>query len=125
MKVYPLEDRVVIRQMEAKKELESGIIIPDTAQRKPAKGVIVAVGPGKPGKDAPIGYMINNVFHPAGIGLNVQAEDRIVPVYTRAIKEGDVVHFAQFAGSKIDINGTEHLVMRVTDLITILDENEK
>lgn len=122
MKVYPLEDRVVIKQMEAKKETESGLAIPETAQRKPSKGVIVAIGPGKPGNDTPIGYMINHEFHAATIGLKIGAEDRVVPVYTRAFKEGDVVFFAAFAGSKIDIDGVEHLVMRFTDLISIETE---
>ncbi len=118
MKAYPLEDRVIILQMEAKTETEEGIIIPETAQRKPAKGTVVSVGPGKADKGPPIGYFINDVFHPAMVGLHISTDDRIVPVYTQAIKKGDVVFFAQYSGARIDINGVEHLVMRTTELIS-------
>ncbi len=49
--IKPLADRVIIKQAEPEEKTQSGIIIPDTAQEKPQKGEVVAVGPGK--KDEP------------------------------------------------------------------------
>ena len=55
VKFKPLADRVLIEPVAAEEKTSSGIIIPDTAQEKPQKGTVVAVGPGK--KDEPI--MVN------------------------------------------------------------------
>ena len=46
--IRPLADRVLIEPAPAEETTASGIIIPDTAQEKPQRGVVVAVGPGKP-----------------------------------------------------------------------------
>lgn len=51
MNIKPLADRVVVEPAAAETKTASGIIIPDTAQEKPQKGIVVAVGPGK--KDEP------------------------------------------------------------------------
>lgn len=45
--IKPLEDRVVIRQVEAERTTASGLVIPDTAKEKPQEGEVVAVGPGR------------------------------------------------------------------------------
>ena len=52
IKITPLADRVIIKQAEAETTTASGIIIPDTAQEKPQKGIVIAVGKGT--KDNPI-----------------------------------------------------------------------
>tara|TARA_B100000900_G_scaffold287972_1_gene247001 strand:- start:15276 stop:15557 length:282 start_codon:yes stop_codon:yes gene_type:complete len=52
VKIKPLADRVIIKQAEAETKTASGIIIPDTAQEKPQKGTVIAVGNGT--KDNPI-----------------------------------------------------------------------
>ncbi len=44
--IKPLEDRIVIQQVEAEQTTSSGLVIPDTAQEKPQEGEVVAVGPG-------------------------------------------------------------------------------
>ncbi len=46
VKIKPLEDRVLIKPMEAEDKTASGIIIPDSAKEKPQRGTVVAVGPG-------------------------------------------------------------------------------
>ena len=52
LNIRPLADRVIIEPAAAETKTASGIIIPDTAQEKPQKGIVVAVGPGK--KDEPM-----------------------------------------------------------------------
>ena len=52
MKFRPLHDRVLVESLESEENTDGGIIIPDTAQEKPQKGTVVAVGPGK--KDEPM-----------------------------------------------------------------------
>lgn len=117
MNIIPFEDRVVILQDEAEKQTEAGLFIPDTAQKKPSKGTVISVGPGKADKGAPVGYMLNDTFFHSLDGKEIKSEDRIVPVYTMNIKEGDKVLFAKFAGVPFPIDGVEHLVVRVSDLI--------
>ena len=46
-KIRPLEDRVVIQQIEAEEKTAGGIVLPDTAKEKPQRGKVLAVGPGK------------------------------------------------------------------------------
>ena len=46
-KIRPLEDRVVIQQIEAEEKTAGGIVLPDTAKEKPQRGRVIAVGPGK------------------------------------------------------------------------------
>ena len=45
--IKPLEDRIVIRQVEAEQTTASGLVIPDTAKEKPQEGEVIAVGPGR------------------------------------------------------------------------------
>lgn len=95
MNLVPLEDRVVVQVMEQEEKTSSGIVLPDTAQEKPQKGVIVAVGPGKYNEDG----------------------DELIPM---PVKKGDVVVFAKYAGTEIKLDGEEYLVMRASDLIGTL-----
>ena len=59
LNIRPLADRVIIEPAAAETKTASGIIIPDTAQEKPQKGVVVAVGPGK--KDEPMSVSVGDV----------------------------------------------------------------
>lgn len=118
MKLIPFEDRVTIIQDDAQKQTESGLIIPETSQRKPAQGTIVAVGPGKKDKGLPIGYLVNDVFFGSLDGKEIKSDDRVTPVYTKEVKEGDRVMFSQHAGVKFTLDGQEYLIMRISDVIT-------
>ena len=89
IKLKPLADKVIVQQAEAETKTASGIIIPDTAQEKPQKGKIVAVGNGKP--DEPM-----------------------------TVKEGDTVLYGKFAGTEINIEGKDYLIMRESDLFAIV-----
>lgn len=59
LNIRPLADRVIIEPAAAETKTASGIIIPDTAQEKPQKGIVVAVGPGK--KDEPMSVSVGDV----------------------------------------------------------------
>ena len=74
MKIRPLADRVLVEPAAAETKTASGIIIPDTAQEKPQKGKIVAVGPGT--KDNPITLKVgDNILYGKYSGTELKYED--------------------------------------------------
>ncbi|MEQ8625692.1 MAG: co-chaperone GroES [Vicingaceae bacterium] len=87
--VKPIADRVLVEPAAAEEKTAGGIIIPDTAQEKPQKGKIVAVGNGKP--DEPM-----------------------------TVKAGDTVLYGKYAGTEVNIEGTDYLIMRESDLFAIV-----
>lgn len=95
MKIRPLHDRVIVKRIEEEEKTKGGIIIPDTAKEKPSEGKIVAVGKGKLLDDG-----------------KVQALE---------VKKGDKVLFGKYAGTEIQIEGEEHLIMREDDIIAIVE----
>jgi len=95
MKLKPLNDRVLVKRMEMEEKTAGGIYIPDSAKEKPMKGKIVAAGPGK--------------LDEAGKRVKM------------TVKKGDEILFAKYAGTEINIDGEEHLVMREDDILAIVD----
>jgi chaperonin GroES len=95
MTIKPLEDRVVVKPLEAQETKKGGIIIPDSAKEKPEEGKIVAVGSGK---------VLDN-------GHKKPVE----------VKKGDKVLFAKYAGNEIMIDGEKHLIMREDEILAILE----
>jgi chaperonin GroES len=95
MKVKPLHDRVIVKRVEEEEKTKGGIIIPDTAKEKPVEGKVIAVGDGKVGDD----------------GKKIKLE----------VKAGDRVLFGKYAGTEINIEGEEHLIMREDDIIAIVE----
>jgi chaperonin GroES len=94
MKIQPLHDRVIVKRVEEEEKTKGGIIIPDTAKEKPIEGLVVAVGSGKSeegGKKVPL-----------------------------EVKKGDRVLFSKYAGTEIQIEGEEHLIMKEEDIIAIV-----
>ena len=94
MKIQPLHDRVIVKRVEEEGKTKGGIIIPDTAKEKPIEGIVTAVGSGKSeegGKKVPL-----------------------------EVKEGDRVLFSKYAGTEINIEGEEHLIMKEEDIIAIV-----
>ena len=90
-KIRPLEDRVVIQQIEAEEKTSGGIFIPDTAKEKPQRGKVLSVGPGKlldSGERSPIGVV-----------------------------EGDEVLFGKYAGTEIKVDGEEIKILRESDIL--------
>jgi len=97
MKVRPLGDRIVVRRFDPEEKTAGGIVLPDSAQNKPQKGKILAVGAGKLLKDG------------SRRGLQV--------------KVGDTVLFTPWAGDEYKANrGDEILLMREEDVLAVIDE---
>lgn len=94
MNLRPLYDRVILKRIEEEEKTVGGIIIPDTAKEKPQEGKVVAVGKGK---------ILNNG-----------------KVSAPAVKEGDRVLFSKYAGTDVKINGEEHLIMRESDILAVI-----
>ncbi len=95
MKVRPLQDRVLVKRVESLTRTAGGIIIPDTAKEKPLEGIVIAVGEGKRLDD----------------GTRVKPE----------VKEGDRVLFGKYAGTEIKLDGEEHMILKESDILGILD----
>ncbi|MBO6001981.1 MAG: co-chaperone GroES [Mailhella sp.] len=91
----PLNDRVLVKRLESEEKTAGGLFIPDAAKEKPSKGEVIACGPGK---------------------LNDKGERAAM-----AVKPGDVVLFAKYAGTEIKVNGVDHIIMREDDILAILD----
>ncbi len=94
MKFRPLHDRVLLRRIEQEAKTAGGIIIPDTVQEKPMEGEIVAVGTGH---------------------VNDNGDVRPLDV-----KSGDRVIFSKWAGTEVQIDGEELMVMKESDIIGII-----
>ncbi len=94
MSIRPLRDRIVVRRQDERKS-SGGIVIPDTASEKPMMGIIVAVGPGKALDNG-------SVLEPA-------------------LKQDDKVLFGKYAGTEIEVNGEQLVVMREDDIMAIVE----
>jgi chaperonin GroES len=93
LKIKPLADRVIVAPME-KETMKGGIIIPDTAKEKPQQGKIVAVGPGT---------------------LSDKGERVALEV-----KKGDIVLYGKYAGTEVNVEGSDYLILRESDVLAIL-----
>ncbi len=93
--VRPLEDRVVVRPEEAEEKTKGGIVLPDTAKEKPARGEVVAVG---------IGKLLEN--------------GKRVPVN---VKVGDRVIYGKYSGSEIKIDGVAHSILRESEILAVIE----
>ena len=99
MKIRPLYDRIVVKRIEQKEQMQGGLYIPDTAKEKPQEGEVVAVGKGKRLEDGKV------------IPLDVQPGDRIL--------------FGKYSGSDIKLDNEELLIMREDEVLGILDAQPK
>lgn len=120
-RLLPLEDRIVVRPDEAKKQTEGGIIIPDNAQQRPACGEIIAVGPGKladPTLKKILGFLN---WAAEQDGAIVPDQYKVTDTNAIPLKPGDKVLYGRFAGTEITHEGEELLVIRVSDVITIIE----
>ena len=92
--IKPLGDRVVVKRIEEEPKTKGGIVLPDTAKEKPQKGKVIAVGTGR---------ILEN-------GQRVPLE----------VKEGDIVVFAKYGGTEIEIEGEEYVILSERDLLAVL-----
>lgn len=95
MKITPLHDRIVVEAAAKEETTASGIILPDTAQEKPLRGTVLAVGPGK---------MLDS--------------GKIAPV---EVKVGDTVLYGKYSGTEVTVDGNEYVILRSDDVLAILE----
>ena len=93
LKLTPLNDRVVVTPLSAEAKTAGGVILPDTAQEKPNKGKVVAVGPGRLTDD---GRRLGG-----------------------AVKPGDVVFYGKYSGTEIKVEGKEFKILREDDVLGV------
>ena len=94
MKVKPLNDRVLVRRMEAEEKMKGGIIIPDTAKEKPLEGKVVSVGAGR-----------------------LDDNGKRVPM---EVKVGDRVLVGKYSGTEVKIDDIEHIILREDEILGIV-----
>ena len=99
MNLRPLHDRILVERLEDGEQVRGGIIIPDSAKEKPQQGKIIAAGNGKRLEDGTVAP------------LDVKAGDRIL--------------FAKYAGSEVQIDDSEYLILREDEVLAVVEETTK
>lgn len=94
MKVVPLDEKVVVKRLEADPVTAGGIVLPDSVKEKPQQGRVLSVGDGR--------------LLPSGSRVNHQ------------VSEGDRVLFPRYAGTEVVINGQELLIMSEDDILAVV-----
>lgn len=94
MKLVPLGDRVIIKQLEAEETTKSGIVLPTQAKEKPQQAEVIAVGPGG---------MVD--------GKEV----------TMQVKAGDKVIYSKYAGTEVKLDGEEYMIVKQSDILAIVE----
>ena len=95
IRLKPLGDRVLVKPIEKKDEVRSGLIIPDTAKEKPQEGEIIAAGKGKIAEDG-----------------------KLIPM---DVKAGDKILYGKYSGTEVKIEGQEYLIMHQDDILGIVE----
>jgi chaperonin GroES len=93
--VRPLEDRILVKPLDAETKTSSGLFLPESAKEKPMQGKVVATGPGK-------------------LLDNGKRQEMLV-------KKGDTVVFGKYAGTEIEIKNVKHLIVRESELLGLID----
>ncbi|WP_104106087.1 co-chaperone GroES [Nocardioides sp. 616] len=93
--IKPLEDRIVVKPLDAEQTTASGLVIPDTAKEKPQEGEVVAVGPGR---------------------FNEDGDERI----PMDISVGDKVIYSKYGGTEVKYSGEEFLILSGRDVLAIV-----
>ncbi len=91
IKIRPLDDRIVVQAMEAEETTAGGIVLPGSAQEKPQRGTILAVGPGRLLDSGERGEL--------------------------SVAVGDEVIFGKYGGNDIEVDGKEVKILRESDIL--------
>ena len=94
MKLVPLGDRVVLKQLEAEETTKSGIVRPGQAQEKPQQAEVIAVGPGG---------MVD--------GKEIKME----------VVVGNKVIYSKYAGTEVKLDGEEYIIVKQNDILAIVE----
>ncbi len=96
MALQPLHDRIVVEAAAKEQTTAGGIILPDTAQEKPQRGTVLAVGPGKrldSGQLAPVD-----------------------------VKVGDTVLYGKYSGTEVTVDGKDYVIIRADEILAIVED---
>ena len=93
--IKPLEDRILVKALEAEQTTASGLVIPDTAKEKPQEGEVLAVGPGR--------------FE----------EGQRLPL---DVKVGDKVIYSKYGGTEVKYDGQEYLLLSARDVLAVIEK---
>jgi chaperonin GroES len=93
--IKPLEDRIVVKPLDAEQTTASGLVIPDTAKEKPQEGEVIAVGPGR---------------------FNEDGDERI----PMDINVGDKVIYSKYGGTEVKYSGEEFLILSARDVLAVI-----
>jgi chaperonin GroES len=89
--IQPLEDRIVVKPLDAEQTTASGLVIPDTAKEKPQEGEVVAIGPGR-----------------------IDDNGNRVPL---DVSTGDKVIYSKYGGTEVKHGGEEYLILSARDVL--------
>ena len=93
--IKPLEDRILVKPLDAEETTASGLVIPDTAKEKPQEGEVVAVGPGR---------------------FNEDGDERI----PMDVSVGDKVIYSKYGGTEVKYGGDEYLILSARDVLAVV-----
>lgn len=93
----PLADRVIVKPAKAEEKTKGGLYLPDTAQEKPQRGEVVAVGSGRIAEET----------------------GKVIPL---TVKVGDMVLYGKYSGTEVKIDDEEYLIMRESDIFAIINK---
>ena len=94
--IKPLEDRIVVKTLEAEETTASGLVIPDTAKEKPQEGEVLATGPGR-----------------------VDDNGNRVPL---DVTVGDTVIYSKYGGTEVKYGGEELLILSARDVLAVVEK---
>ncbi len=95
MAIQPLHDRIVVEAAEKEQQTASGILLPDSAQEKPQRGKVLAVGPGKRLDSGQLA--------------------------TIDIKVGDFVLYGKYGGTEVKVDGNDLIILRADDVLAVVN----
>jgi len=95
IRLQPMGERIVVKRVDSEETTAGGIVLPDSAREKPARGTVVAVGSGRLLDD----------------GSRAESQ----------LSNGDVVLFSSYAGEQVEIDDVEYLLMREDDVLAVVE----
>lgn len=90
----PLNDRILVKRLDAEKQTPGGILLPDVSQKRPQIGIVQSVGPGK---------LLDN-------GKRSEM----------CVQRGNKIVYVNYAGSEIELNGEEYVVLDVNEVLGVI-----
>lgn len=99
MNLKPLEDRVIVKTVDTEEVTATGIFLPDTAQEKPMRGKVIAVGDGR-----------------------MDDSGKRIPM---DVKKGDEVIYSKYGGTEVKVDGEELLILRASDILAKVEKTKK